>query len=315
MDSFLKPEILFDNNNDLLNKLPNDILSHILSFLPLKLAARTSILSHRWRYLWTFIPDLEYISPGDLSESESKKFVSTLAQVLSLRGKSKINKLKLTFYSTGATDLSCITSWMKHAVDNNVRELDLQFMDDHKLLVFPPSFLSCKTLVTLKLQTGCFFNVPSSICFPSLKILHVLSCISEQAAERLFCGSCPVLEELFIDGYLKDDDITVTLNIAGPALKKLNIAVATSFKDQVIIDAPSCESLSIDCSAKLVVKSNLSTVLFVFINRFGNCFYHHGGHNWNYITYLLEVLKTISNTKRLKVSGDAMAVSVINLLA
>ncbi|KAL7129572.1 hypothetical protein ABFS83_13G076400 [Erythranthe nasuta] len=46
---------------DRLSDLPDSVLTHILSFLrPTKFSVRTSILSRRWRYLWTDAPVIEF---------------------------------------------------------------------------------------------------------------------------------------------------------------------------------------------------------------------------------------------------------------
>ncbi|KAL9237295.1 hypothetical protein vseg_011863 [Gypsophila vaccaria] len=39
--------------NDRISKLPDEILSMILAPLPLQEAARTSVLSKRWRHVWS----------------------------------------------------------------------------------------------------------------------------------------------------------------------------------------------------------------------------------------------------------------------
>ncbi|CAN1179086.1 F-box/LRR-repeat protein At4g14103 [Linum perenne] len=43
---------------DRISSLPDDARNHILNFLPLRDAANSSILSSKWRYLWTNLPTL-----------------------------------------------------------------------------------------------------------------------------------------------------------------------------------------------------------------------------------------------------------------
>ena len=47
---------------DHISGLPDEVLSHILSFLPTKLAALTSVLSTRWHNLLTLVPNLHISS-------------------------------------------------------------------------------------------------------------------------------------------------------------------------------------------------------------------------------------------------------------
>ncbi|KAJ8616678.1 hypothetical protein MRB53_036050 [Persea americana] len=47
-------------NNDIISLLPDPILTTILSLIPVSEAVRTSLLSKRWRYLWTCIPRLNF---------------------------------------------------------------------------------------------------------------------------------------------------------------------------------------------------------------------------------------------------------------
>lgn len=43
---------------DRLGELPDSLLIHILSFLNVKEAGRTSVLSKRWEFLWAQLPRL-----------------------------------------------------------------------------------------------------------------------------------------------------------------------------------------------------------------------------------------------------------------
>ncbi|CAH9061256.1 unnamed protein product [Cuscuta epithymum] len=45
---------------DIISSLPDEVLVHILSFLPTKHAVGTSILSHRWQYLFTGVTKLDF---------------------------------------------------------------------------------------------------------------------------------------------------------------------------------------------------------------------------------------------------------------
>ncbi|KAL6653168.1 hypothetical protein ACP70R_012093 [Stipagrostis hirtigluma subsp. patula] len=43
---------------DRLSALPDDVIAHVLSFLPTPVSAATSVLSRRYRHLWASVPDL-----------------------------------------------------------------------------------------------------------------------------------------------------------------------------------------------------------------------------------------------------------------
>ncbi|KAG5610706.1 hypothetical protein H5410_021987 [Solanum commersonii] len=53
---------------DRISKLPDEILVHILSFLTVKEAADTSVLSKRWLPLWTYIYRLDFNATKPLNE-------------------------------------------------------------------------------------------------------------------------------------------------------------------------------------------------------------------------------------------------------
>ncbi|XP_058735067.1 putative F-box/LRR-repeat protein At5g41840 isoform X2 [Vicia villosa] len=50
----------FNSNIHRISDLPDSILSHILSFLPTKFVATTSILSKRWKPVWLYVLILNF---------------------------------------------------------------------------------------------------------------------------------------------------------------------------------------------------------------------------------------------------------------
>ncbi|KAL0016828.1 hypothetical protein SO802_003897 [Lithocarpus litseifolius] len=58
-----------NTNTDIITTLPDPILAHILSNLWIAEAVATSILSSRWRTLWTLIPKL-YLQEPDLERPD-----------------------------------------------------------------------------------------------------------------------------------------------------------------------------------------------------------------------------------------------------
>ncbi|KAK3000352.1 hypothetical protein RJ639_021389, partial [Escallonia herrerae] len=50
-------------DEDRISKLPDAILTHLLSFLPENYAVRTGLLSTRWKYIWALLPTLLFKMP------------------------------------------------------------------------------------------------------------------------------------------------------------------------------------------------------------------------------------------------------------
>ncbi|RZC82035.1 hypothetical protein C5167_044611 [Papaver somniferum] len=84
-------ENLMDLNNigeaeDRISQLPDSLLHHILSFLDIEHVARSSLLSKRWKYIWTSIPTLVFPSYHSKppSSSETNKFMEFVDRTLHL---------------------------------------------------------------------------------------------------------------------------------------------------------------------------------------------------------------------------------------
>ncbi|XP_027348626.1 putative F-box/FBD/LRR-repeat protein At4g03220 [Abrus precatorius] len=175
---------------DRISDLPDDILHHILFLLPIKCVARMSILSKRWKFLWTTFPDLDFttLNPFETS-SKNVKFsnfekprhpldstrMDFITQVLSIREKQSDIRV-LCFRAR--LSFSRLNSLMRSAIRHNVRELDIEvatedvFTDDY--FNFPRCVIGSESLRVLKLKSG-FRLPPSSVMRSGFQSLQTLS--------------------------------------------------------------------------------------------------------------------------------------------
>jgi hypothetical protein len=73
------------DDEDRLSDLPDCVLLHIVSFLCVKFAVQTRVLSPRWKFLWKFIPTLILHSS---KFSTKKRFATFVTNILTLRNSS-----------------------------------------------------------------------------------------------------------------------------------------------------------------------------------------------------------------------------------
>jgi hypothetical protein len=216
----LNEEQGIDGNSKCFGNLPDAILRHILSFLHIKYAARTSVLSKRWEFLWTSIPCLNFGKPLPAKRTLHMNFVE---RVLCLRDSSDIKELTLNCDVQG--DASRVKSWITAAVRRNVQSLHICLSDLRGQFSLPHRVFTCETLESFFLDMPCILKVPPIICFSNLKVLSIQSVtFSDDYTTQQFFSGLPVLEMLFLEecrwGCLK------VLSICAPKLHSLVIREA-----------------------------------------------------------------------------------------
>ncbi|CAK8565174.1 unnamed protein product [Lathyrus sativus] len=161
------------DNKDRISDLPDSLILHILSFMDIKQAIHTCILSTRWNNFWKYIPNLTLVSSQFTSVEILTKFVS---QILSLRDNST-ELHTLVFRRHKVMEPSLLEKILKYAVSHNVQRLDICVTCDIPRL--PTCLLSCRTLKSLDLYVshptvyGTTKLFPSSLNMPLLTSLDL----------------------------------------------------------------------------------------------------------------------------------------------
>lgn len=194
---------------DRISNLPDPILCHILSLLPTKTAILTSILSNRWRALWTFLPNLDlddempsfkprYHKPQ--REESSQSFSQFVFSVLLQNQTEPIKRFRLKCIHPSCNEFN-INAWVNTVIRRNVEHFELH-IPCSKYIALPRSLFNCKTLVVLKLNKLYLNSLESfSVNLPLLKVLHLGDDVFTRCHDsviKLLCG-CPVLEVLWLE--------------------------------------------------------------------------------------------------------------------
>ncbi|KAF5782341.1 putative F-box domain, leucine-rich repeat domain superfamily, F-box-like domain superfamily [Helianthus annuus] len=74
-------KIRMNVEGDRLSSLPDDLILKTLSFIDTKHAIRTSVLSSRWRYIWTSTPRLDFSTRDFRTLAKFSKFVTGVLSI------------------------------------------------------------------------------------------------------------------------------------------------------------------------------------------------------------------------------------------
>ncbi|GLJ41720.1 hypothetical protein SUGI_0863450 [Cryptomeria japonica] len=250
---------------DRLSDLPDNLLCcNILSHLSLKDIIRISVLSHRWKTLWTNIPHI------DFSESVFDSIILLLSHLVKIPDvnhpvkyvENLINNI-LSLHSAPLESLRFDLSFQEgqnrlgEKVLNKVsieRCINLAAVKGVKKVALhcrvmwgrhlPPSLFACELLRVLEIEGFWFTAIPRE--FKGFMFLKACSFweVADLTDERLqqLIAVCPLLEKLVI----KRCASLFNLSICAPNLIYLNLG--TSSIENVIADCPQLVEIKIkDC--------------------------------------------------------------------
>ncbi|XP_077244691.1 F-box/FBD/LRR-repeat protein At3g26920-like [Tasmannia lanceolata] len=236
---------------DRLSELPDEIISSIISAVPVREAARSRILSRRWRYLRpSFVPNLQldaysmhmhnYGNDGKYSDRQNERgerkkkcrSVRSVNQFLQFHAGHTIKTFRVCF-DLDKEHSHFLNQWINYAIIAGAEkiQLDLTYIDgrhpDDKCYTFPFQFLHCSNESSFKHLELVFcilrchdFEGFSSLTTLTLKYVNV----GDGDIVNLL-SKCPHLEWLSIESCKH----LVNLEIVGPSLQLKYLKVALSF--------------------------------------------------------------------------------------
>ncbi|EYU41902.1 hypothetical protein MIMGU_mgv1a018408mg [Erythranthe guttata] len=222
--------------DDRISQLPDDILVCILSLLPVKESARTSVLSSRWINLWKHTPSLNLNAPFHLSRWVNCVIRSHKAPTL---------KEFVVRFTLDRKNRHAITRWLEFAFSRRVEKLEFDFYGYHDASYyyrFPEKFLTLKG--------------PLSNNFKSIKVLS-FKCLNVTDEDiDFFLRNCPLLEQLIVHGSEKISK----LEICGSSLRLKHLDMHCCYNMKSLeISVPSITSLAVPILERLLIKNEINT--------------------------------------------------------
>jgi hypothetical protein len=120
---------------DFISSLPDDMLTVIISLLPIKYGARTTVLSRRWRPLWNSIP-LDLIDTHELCH-DYRKSLDAFSKILgSHLGPTR--GFRMGKFRSNGKDRAKLDDWFRSPALDQLEELTF---DDGHMRSLPTSAL------------------------------------------------------------------------------------------------------------------------------------------------------------------------------
>ncbi|KAI3852145.1 hypothetical protein MKX03_015605 [Papaver bracteatum] len=254
------------SDEDDISKLPDFLIHHILSFVKVKQAAQTCILSKRWRNIWTSLPFL-FFDESDLTQRHRYDYEDhedcLVDNVLSLRDSRcfDIRRFHLIGGYAAFKSISHLRRWMIGVARSNVEDIYVQFNGssnrDREFWV-PDCVFNCKSLTKLELDlSSCKIILPNSISLPRLKYLKLKNTLfnHDELLTKL-CSSCPVLEHLDLSGMSTTAPLNIT--IFSVTLKHLVISgISTTAPINIIISSVTLKHFELQIDYHRSVRNTL----------------------------------------------------------
>ncbi|KAM0893205.1 hypothetical protein ACQ4PT_025287 [Festuca glaucescens] len=204
------PSPLPSGSRDRLSELPDDVLGHVLSFLPTKPAGRAAALSRRWRHVFSSVNTVSFEEQASAradgwntfyhDSHETKTYSAALLKdvwsALVCRRRCAgfhvpLRRFRIAFNSCHRWNRPHVDQWLSYVLRHSRKELHLDLCfrlgptcahrghdDDRRRLTpgswyqLPRGLFSCTAMCSLSLSY-CALNLPAAINLPFLETLRL----------------------------------------------------------------------------------------------------------------------------------------------
>ncbi|KAJ0239972.1 F-box domain-containing protein, partial [Hirschfeldia incana] len=228
-------------SRDLISTMPDEVLGKILSLLPTKLAASTSVLSKRWRNLLSLVDTLDF--SDDTDNNNPGGFSDFVDATLSLLSNSDSIVKSFSLSCTHAN--SRLDGWIRTILERGFSELHLKTGSMHCI---ESQHFTSNALVQLTLYgLFCFDALPvphprGGVFFPNLKTLNLVSVLfSDDNVFECLISGCPLLDVLLL--HYGDPSasnglgLCSSIGVSNPSVKRLTV----SYRFLAHLEAPDVE--------------------------------------------------------------------------
>ncbi|XP_045793822.1 F-box/FBD/LRR-repeat protein At4g26340-like [Trifolium pratense] len=193
---------------DRISTLPDSVICHILSFLPTKEAAATTILSKKWNRnpLWLSLLTLDFDQQNFADFASFRHFVYSVMLMRNIT--LPIRSFLLKCGNSSDFNRHDVNRFIQAVVQRGIQNLNLHmFTATSHCFKLPQCVLNCNSLTVLKLKWLRIQHF-SKVNFPLLKTLHLEDIrffLRHPIYLQKFLHGCPVLEDLQIQDILLFD--------------------------------------------------------------------------------------------------------------
>ncbi|XP_058756667.1 F-box/FBD/LRR-repeat protein At1g13570-like [Vicia villosa] len=208
--------------NDRISDLPSHVIDDILANLKIRDLVRTSILSKKWRYMWTSAPhlcfDYDFFERFLHLDDPDPVVCKIIMDVLMLRN-GPICKFSIDVSLYCGFSMENINMWIPF-MSEHIKHLELEtycIPEDDENKKMPDILFSCKELTFLKFSSFDLSVPPNFYAFKKLLELHLVMVTFEPSALESLMSGCPFLEKLGLEECTCSDYLV----ISSPSLKVL----------------------------------------------------------------------------------------------